>query len=73
MQKERRLSIDRRSNGPNTDRRSWQCQLDFPYLDGHGTLVTEDRRQIVERRVQFLEYMDGDRRKPLVMAFVQKN
>ncbi len=70
MQEERRSFTERRLN---TDRRSWQCQLDFPYLDGQGTLVSEDRRQIVERRIGFLEHIDGDRRKPLLTAFVEKN
>lgn len=70
MLQERRTSTERRGN---SDRRSWQCQLDFPYLDGQGTLVTEDRRRIVERRIQFLEHIDGDRRKPLLTAFVEKN
>ncbi len=69
----KRSANNRRSTGASSDRRSWQVQLDFPYLDGEGTLVTEDRRQIVERRVQHLEHIDGDRRKPLVTAFVQKN
>ncbi len=70
MLKERRSLTERRLN---TDRRSWQCQLDFPYLDGQGTLVNEDRRQIVERRIGFLEHINGDRRKPLLTAFVEKN
>ncbi len=70
MRDERRSIGERRSH---IDRRSWQCQLDFPYLDGEGTLVTEDRRRIVERRIQYLEHIDGDRRKPLLTAFVQKN
>ncbi len=70
MLKERRLCTERRLNN---DRRSWQCQLDFPYLDGQGTLVTEDRRRIVERRINYLEHIDGDRRKPLLTAFVEKN
>lgn len=70
MQEERRASGERRSHN---ERRSWQCQLDFPYLDGEGTLVTEDRRHIVERRIQYLEHIDGDRRKPLLTAFVHKN
>lgn len=57
---ERRQTSNRRSGN---DRRSWECQLDFPYVDSHGTLVTEDRRQIVERRIDFAEYVNGDRRK----------
>lgn len=57
---ERRIRSDRR-NGE--DRRSWQCQLDFPYVDSHGTLVNEDRRKIVERRIPYPEHMNGDRRR----------
>ncbi len=57
---ERRQSTERRTGD---DRRSWECQLDFPYVDSHGTLVTADRRRIVERRIDFAEYADGDRRK----------
>lgn len=70
MRSEKRRGNDRRKGG---DRRSWQCQLDFPYLDGEGTLLTEDRRRVVERRIQFLEHIDGDRRKPLLLSFIAKN
>jgi hypothetical protein len=56
---ERRQTTDRRMGN---DRRSWECQLDFPYVDSHGTLVTEDRRQIVERRISYPEHIQGDRR-----------
>ena len=56
---ERRQVSDRRSG---SDRRSWECQLDFPYVDGHGTLVSVDRRRIVERRIEYAEYVNGDRR-----------
>lgn len=73
MLAERRKHADRRSNDGRNERRSWHCQLDFPYLDGEGTLVTEDRRQIVERRITCLEHINGDRRMPLVTAFIQKN
>ena len=55
----RRQRYDRRCGD---DRRSWQCQLDFPYVDSHGTLVLEDRRKIVERRIAYPEHIDGDRR-----------
>lgn len=58
-QVERRRESDRRSGN---DRRSWECQLDFPYVDSHGTLVTEDRRRVVERRVEYAEFIGGDRR-----------
>jgi len=56
---ERRQVKERRSE---VDRRSWECQLDFPYMDSHGTLVTADRRCIVERRIEYAEYLNGDRR-----------
>ncbi len=56
---ERRQISDRRSR---SDRRSWECQLDFPYVDGHGTLVSVDRRRIVDRRTRYAEYVNGDRR-----------
>lgn len=56
---ERRQSTDRRARD---DRRSWECQLDFPYVDSHGSLVTEERRQIVERRIDYPEHIYGDRR-----------
>jgi hypothetical protein len=56
---ERRRIQDRRTGD---DRRSWECQLDFPYVDSHGTLVTADRRRIVERRIDYAEYINGDRR-----------
>lgn len=47
------------------DRRSWECQLDFPYVDSHGTLVVEDRRVTVERRIAYPEHLKGDRRQTL--------
>ncbi|HEC18893.1 MAG TPA: hypothetical protein ENI97_06065 [Gammaproteobacteria bacterium] len=62
-QVERRQSNDRRSGA---DRRSWECQLDFPYVDSHGTLVTEDRRKVAERRISYATYIDGDRRKGII-------
>ncbi len=56
---ERRQPTDRRAGD---DRRSWECQLDFPYVDSHGSLVTADRREIVDRRVSYPEFIEGDRR-----------
>jgi len=56
---DKRSGNDRRSG---SDRRSWECQLDFPYVDSHGTLVLEDRRKLAERRIDYLEHVDGDRR-----------
>ncbi len=58
-QPERRQTGERR-NGD--ERRNWQCQLDFPYVDSHGTLVSAERRCTVERRVEYTEYVNGDRR-----------
>ena len=63
---EKRTGSDRRRG---EDRRSWECQLDFPYVDSHGVLVTEDRRQIVERRIAYPEHIDGDRRMMLKRHF----
>jgi len=62
-QLERRQTGERRSGD---DRRSWQCQLDFPYVDSHGTLVSVDRRRIVERRIEYAEYINGDRRSEIL-------
>ena len=59
MMKEKRSGSDRRCG---SDRRSWECQLDFPYVDSHGTLVVEDRRVKVERRISYPEHLEGDRR-----------
>jgi hypothetical protein len=56
---ERRQPSDRRHG---EDRRSWKCQLDFPYVDSHGSLVTEDRRHVAERRIQYATHIKGDRR-----------
>lgn len=56
---ERRQTSERRAG---EDRRSWECQLDFPYVDSHGSLVTADRRQLVDRRVSYPEFISGDRR-----------
>ena len=57
-----RNGTDRRAG---EDRRSWECQLDFPYVDSHGTLVVEDRRVMVERRIAYPEHLQGDRRQSL--------
>lgn len=57
-QERRKISNRREGN----DRRSWECQLDFPYVDSHGTLVTADRRKIVERRIAYPDFINGDRR-----------
>lgn len=59
---ENRNGKDRRAG---EDRRSWECQLDFPYVDSHGTLVVEDRRKTVERRISYPEHLEGDRRQSL--------
>lgn len=59
MMKEKRSGVERRSG---EDRRGWECHLDFPYVDSHGTLVVEDRRKKVERRISYAEHVDGDRR-----------
>ena len=39
--------INRRSGA---ERRNWQCNSDFPYVDSHGILVINDRRAGNERR-----------------------
>ncbi|HHI93266.1 MAG TPA: hypothetical protein ENK04_07115 [Gammaproteobacteria bacterium] len=65
-QMERRRRGERRSGN---DRRSWKCQLDFPYVDSHGTLVSADRRRIVERRIEYAEYINGDRRSGILNQF----
>lgn len=41
---------DQRTGG---DRRNCLNQLDFPYLDSHGNLVLDDRRQNMERRLAY--------------------
>jgi hypothetical protein len=33
------------------DRRYWNSNLDFPYVDSHGTLVLADRRKTADRRL----------------------
>lgn len=63
---DKRNGADRRAG---EDRRSWECQLDFPYVDSHGTLVVEDRRTMVERRIAYPEHMEGDRRQTLKRKF----
>ena len=62
-QMERRQKSDRRCGD---DRRSWECQLDFPYVDSHGSLVIEDRRNIAERRIDYVEHINGDRRREII-------
>ena len=63
---DKRNGMDRRAG---EDRRSWECQLDFPYVDSHGTLVVEDRRKMVERRIAYPEHLEGDRRQSLKRQF----
>ncbi len=63
---DKRNGTDRRVG---EDRRSWECQLDFPYVDSHGTLVVEDRRIMVERRIAYPEHLQGDRRQTLKRQF----
>jgi hypothetical protein len=63
---DKRNGTDRRIGD---DRRSWECQLDFPYVDSHGTLVVEDRRIMVERRIAYPEHLEGDRRQILKRQF----
>jgi len=33
-----------------TDRRRWNCDHDFPYVDSHGFLVVNNRRKAKDRR-----------------------
>lgn len=33
-----------------SERRQWYCHHDFPYVDTHGTLVIENRRENKGRR-----------------------
>lgn len=47
--KSQHFSDERRAG---TDRRCWECKIEFPYIDSHGTLVTEDRRK-QQRRETF--------------------
>jgi hypothetical protein len=42
------------------DRRAWNSNLDFPYVDSHGTLVLADRRRSADRRVIHAELLDSD-------------
>ena len=63
---DKRKGTERRAG---EDRRSWECQLDFPYVDSHGTLVVEDRRVMVERRIAYAEHLEGDRRHSLKRQF----
>lgn len=34
----------------NRDRRSWEVNPEFPLVDSSGSLISEDRRTLVERR-----------------------
>ncbi len=56
-QVERRQTEERRRG---YDRRSWQSQLDFPYVDSHGTLVSADRRHTVERRIEYAGHISSN-------------
>ena len=45
---EKNISAEDRRSGQ--DRRNWECQHEFPYIDSHGVLVIEDRRVSNDRR-----------------------
>ena len=32
------------------ERRRWDCDHDFPYVDSHGFLVVDNRRKTMDRR-----------------------
>lgn len=44
-----------------TDRRAQAIGLDFPFIDGHGNLVTEERRKIDRRKSEILNNSHHDR------------
>ncbi len=69
-QMERRQISVRRSG---SDRRNWESQLDFPYVDSYGTLVSADRRDIVDRRIEYTKYVNGDRRGEIFNQFDKGN
>jgi len=51
MKNERKIDLfDRRRGGDN--RRCWRCDYDYPFIDSHGMLVTEDRRKNIDRRTE---------------------
>ena len=42
------------------DRRRWTCNHDFPYVDSHGYLVEQNRRQTTDRRCSVQKRQRGD-------------
>jgi hypothetical protein len=49
-QSENKVASNRRSGN---ERRVHETDLGFPFVDGHGLLVTEERRQIADRRIGY--------------------
>ena len=49
MKSQKTSTIQDRRKGQ--DRRNWECQHAFPYIDGHGELVVDDRRKSSDRRL----------------------
>ena len=47
--KKRQNPVERRAG---KERRCWECEHEFPYIDGHGMLVTEERRKEPRRNGQ---------------------
>ena len=35
------------------ERRLYETELGFPFVDSHGLLVTEDRRKVIDRRAGY--------------------
>lgn len=50
METDQRFGAKDRRSG--SDRRTWQNGYDFPFIDSHGVLVTEERRISGDRRLQ---------------------
>ncbi|WP_455206192.1 hypothetical protein [Kaarinaea lacus] len=51
MKNQQHMEISDRRSGD--ERRTYETDLGFPFVDSHGLLVTEERRKVSERRTNY--------------------
>ncbi|MCI0506352.1 MAG: hypothetical protein L0Z73_09620 [Gammaproteobacteria bacterium] len=51
MKNQPHMNISDRRSG--NERRIYETDLGFPFVDGHGQLVTEERRKVTDRRTGY--------------------
>jgi len=61
------INITERRSG--TDRRDTDMSYDFPFIDSHGQLVTEERRKFARRVEERLQDKINTNAKPSLSSF----